>query len=205
MTGGGGFSHQGQDADRRRGRGRGRRVGPGRIRLKEVPDYSAASLHPFIADNLAPGAIAKTDGWSAYPGAPARQTRSHVIGKMAAHIVLPWVHCIFSNLKVWALGAYHGLRRKHLPSYLDRVRLPLQPTPPPPRRLSLPARHRRRPPPFSYNMLDLTGRQRHKALRGNQFGISVVGLIPGRVILKGEIEDNGWIGGHGALARQVAL
>ncbi len=38
---------------------------------------------------------------------------------MAAHIVLPWVHRIFSNLKVWALGVYHGLRRKHLQSYLD--------------------------------------------------------------------------------------
>jgi hypothetical protein len=37
---------------------------------------------------------------------------------MAAHIVLPWVHRI-SNLKVWALGLYHGLRRKHLQSYLD--------------------------------------------------------------------------------------
>ena len=43
----------------------------------------------------------------------------HVVGKMAAHIVLPWVHRIFSNLKVWALGVYHGLRRKHLQSYLD--------------------------------------------------------------------------------------
>jgi hypothetical protein len=32
---------------------------------------------------------------------------------------LPWAHRIFSNLKVWALGVYHGLRRKHLQSYLD--------------------------------------------------------------------------------------
>ena len=38
---------------------------------------------------------------------------------MAAHIVLPWTHRIFSNLKVWALGVYHGLRRPHLQSYLD--------------------------------------------------------------------------------------
>jgi hypothetical protein len=38
---------------------------------------------------------------------------------MAAHIVLPWVHRIFSNLKVWALGVYHGVRRKHVQSYLD--------------------------------------------------------------------------------------
>ena len=38
---------------------------------------------------------------------------------MAAHIVLPWVHRIFSNLKIWGLGVYHGLRRQHLQSYLD--------------------------------------------------------------------------------------
>jgi hypothetical protein len=42
-----------------------------------------------------------------------------VIGKMAADVVLPWVHRIFANLKVWALGVYHGLRRSHLQSYLD--------------------------------------------------------------------------------------
>jgi len=119
VTGGGGRSHQGkllivgavevQDA----------RAGPGRIRLSQVPDYSTASLHPFLARNLAPGAIAKTDGWSAYPGAPGVSHDPHVIGKMAAHVVLPWVHRIFSNLKVWALGVYHGLRRKRLQSYLD--------------------------------------------------------------------------------------
>jgi hypothetical protein len=37
-------------------------AGPGRIRLKEIPDYSAASLHAFLAAHLAPGATAKTDG-----------------------------------------------------------------------------------------------------------------------------------------------
>lgn len=94
-------------------------AGPGRIRLAEVPDYSADSLHPFIAANLTPGATAKTDGWAAYPGAPGVSHDPHVIGTMAAHVVLPWVHRIFSNLKVWALGVYHGLRRRHLQSYLD--------------------------------------------------------------------------------------
>jgi transposase-like protein len=34
-------------------------AGPGRIRLQEVSDYSAASLHPFLATNLAPGATAR--------------------------------------------------------------------------------------------------------------------------------------------------
>ena len=92
LTGGGGRSHQGkmlivgavevQDGG----------AGPGRIRLAEVADYSTSSLHPFVAQNLATGAIAKTDGWSAYPGAPGVSHDPHVIGKMAAHVVLPWVH-----------------------------------------------------------------------------------------------------------------
>ncbi|MGH7113093.1 MAG: IS1595 family transposase, partial [Stellaceae bacterium] len=94
-------------------------AGPGRIRLAEVADYSAASLHPFIVQNLAAGATAKTDGWPAYPGVPGVSHDPHVVGNMAAHVVLAWVHRIFSNLKVWALGVYHGLRRSHLQSYLD--------------------------------------------------------------------------------------
>lgn len=118
-AGGGGRSHQGkilvvgavevQDGG----------AAPGRIRLQEVPDYSAASLHPFLAANLAPGATAKTDGWSGYPGAPGVHHDPHTVGRMAAHIVLPWTHRVFSNLKTWALGVYHGLRREHLQSYLD--------------------------------------------------------------------------------------
>ena len=55
----------------------------------------------------------------AYRGAPEVTHEPHVVGNMAAHIVLPWVHRVFSNLKRWALGVYHGLRPKHLQSYLD--------------------------------------------------------------------------------------
>jgi len=43
----------------------------------------------------------------------------YTIGAMAAHIVLPWNHRVFSNRKTWALGVYHGLRKKHLQAYLD--------------------------------------------------------------------------------------
>jgi hypothetical protein len=38
---------------------------------------------------------------------------------MAAHVVPPWIHRVFANLKTWALGVYHGLRKKHLQSTLD--------------------------------------------------------------------------------------
>ena len=93
--------------------------GPARIRLAAIEDFSASSLHAFLAAGLAPGASAKTDGWSGYPGAPGVHHEPHVIGPMAAHVVLPWVHRVFANLKTWALGVYHGLRRPHLQAYLD--------------------------------------------------------------------------------------
>jgi len=93
--------------------------GPARIRLAAIEDFSARCLHAFLKADLAPGATAKTDGWSGYPGAPGVHHEPHVIGPMAAHVVLPWVHRVFANLKIWALGVYHGLRRPHLQAYLD--------------------------------------------------------------------------------------
>jgi len=92
---------------------------PGRVRLAAIPDFSATSLHAFVKANVAPGAIARTDGWSGYAGLADVGHDPHTIGTMAAHIVLPWAHRIFANLKRWALGVYHGLRRNHLQSYLD--------------------------------------------------------------------------------------
>jgi predicted RNA-binding Zn-ribbon protein involved in translation (DUF1610 family) len=93
--------------------------GPGRVRLAKIGDFSAASLHGFLAENLEQGATAKTDGWSAYVGAPSLVHDPHPVGSMAAHVILPWTHRVFSNLKRWALGVYHGLRPKHLQRYLD--------------------------------------------------------------------------------------
>lgn len=98
--------------------------GPGRIRLIAINDYSAKTLHAVIQNNIATGATVKTDGWAAYPRAPGVNHEPHVIGPMAAHIVLPWTHRVFSNLKTWALGVYHGLRRRHLQSYLDEFVFP---------------------------------------------------------------------------------
>jgi len=82
--------------------------GPGRIRLAAIKDCSAASLHAFVAKNITPGAVAKTDGWRGYTDAPGVEHQPHVVGSMAAHVVLPRVHRIFANLKTWALGVYHG-------------------------------------------------------------------------------------------------
>ena len=70
----------------------------------------------FVETAADPDAIAKTDGWSGYAEVPADRHNVHVVGKTAAHLVLPWIHQI--ALKGWARGVYHGLRRKHLQAYL---------------------------------------------------------------------------------------
>lgn len=117
VSGGGGRSHRGKILVA--GAVEVQEKGPGRIRLSVIEDFSADSLHRFLRAAVAPGATAKTDGWRGYPGAQGVSHEPHVIGKMAAHIVLPWVHRVFSNLKTWALGVYHSLRRKNIQAYLD--------------------------------------------------------------------------------------
>jgi transposase-like protein len=91
----------------------------GRIRLATIENYSAATLQRFAADNTVDGSTILTDGFSAYPGMRNRNHMPKVVGAMAAHSLLPWVHRVFSNLKRLALGVYHGLRRKHIQAYLD--------------------------------------------------------------------------------------
>src|SRR5512132_4219595 len=60
-----------------------------------------------------------SDGLAAYLGAPGVTHEPHTIGSMAAHVVMPAIHRVFSNLKTRGLGVYHGLRPKHLKAYLD--------------------------------------------------------------------------------------
>src|SRR5271165_2269371 len=49
----------------------------------------------------------------------AQVLEPRIVGNMAANIILPWSHRAFSLMKRWALGTYHGLRRKHVDVYLD--------------------------------------------------------------------------------------
>ena len=42
--------------------------GIGRVRMRVIPNASAASLHPFVLDSIAPGSTVHTDGWQGYKG-----------------------------------------------------------------------------------------------------------------------------------------
>ena len=91
----------------------------GRLRLAAIADNSAASIQAFVKANVKPGTTLLTDGHASYPGLSDYRHDPRVVGSMAGHVVLPWTHRAFALLKRWALGTYHGLRRKHIDSYLN--------------------------------------------------------------------------------------
>ena len=98
--------------------------GTGRIRLRYIPDASAASLTPFIQDSIEPGSLLHTDGWRGY--APiASYGYEHKVtlvkrGPVKASDLLPRVHRVISLLKRWLLGTHQGaVGVDHLQDYLD--------------------------------------------------------------------------------------
>jgi Zn ribbon nucleic-acid-binding protein len=92
----------------------------GRLRLAEIADNTAESIEAFVKANVKPGSTLITDGHASFPGLSSDYRHDpRVVGKMAAHIVLPWTHRAFALLKRWALGTYHGLRSNHINTYLD--------------------------------------------------------------------------------------
>ena len=91
----------------------------GRIRLAMIADNSAASIEAFVRANVKRGATLLTDGHASYPGLTDYRHDPRIVGKMAGHVVLPWIHRAFSLMKRWSLGTYHGLRRTHLDTYLN--------------------------------------------------------------------------------------
>jgi predicted RNA-binding Zn-ribbon protein involved in translation (DUF1610 family) len=92
----------------------------GRIRLAMIADNSAESIEAFVNANVKRGATLLTDGHASFPGLSDDYRHDpRIVGKMAGHVVFPWIHRVFALLKRWSLGTYHGLRRKHLDTYLE--------------------------------------------------------------------------------------
>ena len=95
----------------------------GRVRLSVVANASADSLAGFVEQEVEPSAIVHTDGWDGY----RRLSRSGfhhnriVQGKNREAIaILPHIHRVFSNLKAWLQGTYHGrIEPKYLQAYLN--------------------------------------------------------------------------------------
>lgn len=94
----------------------------GRMRLQRVQVADRETLQRFVVQNTARGTLIVTDGYSAYERPPERKHKAHNLSAknaLPAHIVLKWVHRVFSNFKRWAMGTYHGLREKHIDIYCN--------------------------------------------------------------------------------------
>jgi hypothetical protein len=67
-----------------------------RVRMRRVPDASGASLVAFVCDLVDPGAVARTDGWSAYNGLVRRGYSHQRISVSSsgdpAHLSMPGMH-----------------------------------------------------------------------------------------------------------------
>jgi hypothetical protein len=92
---------------------------PARIRLEAIRDFRRETLHSFVLQSTCSGSEIWTDGNSAYAEVPGRSHLSQVVRGKKAHELMPWIHRVFSNLKRYAMGVYHGFRRKYLQAYLD--------------------------------------------------------------------------------------
>src|SRR5512144_166529 len=111
--------------------------GYGRTRMSIIADASAASLHPFVAANIEPGATVITDGWNGYSGIErlgyTRDRRSQRAARARGEDpgkLLPGVDRVASLAKRWLLGTHQGSGRGGPPAELPgRVYLPLQPPP----------------------------------------------------------------------------
>jgi hypothetical protein len=71
----------------------------GALRLAAIPSNDDTYIREFIVDNVARGSDLLTDGHSSYPQLDGYGHDPRVVGVMAAHIVLPWIHRVFSLLK----------------------------------------------------------------------------------------------------------
>ncbi len=92
----------------------------GRIRLAMIADNSAASIEAFVRANVKRGTTLLTDGHASYPGLTDYRHDPRVVGKMAAHVVLPWVHRRFYRHA--SFETILGLASHHEPaSYWDII------------------------------------------------------------------------------------
>jgi len=101
--------------------------GLGRCRMAPVANGSGVSLHPFVSNNVEPGAKVITDAWEGYRGLDKlgyiherRSLRAARAAGEDSDKLLPAVHRVASLAKRWLLGTHQGaVEDAHLTSYLD--------------------------------------------------------------------------------------
>lgn len=99
-------------------------TGIGRIRFRQIPDASSASLNRFLLESVVTGSVIHTDGWQGYKKVSSLGYQHEVTvlkgREEEASELLPRVHLVISLLRRWLMGTHQGaVSHKHLDYYLD--------------------------------------------------------------------------------------
>lgn len=99
-----------------------RKQSAGAAHIAIVPDGTFDSLAPVIRGAIeGADTTVVTDGHYGYRrlGREGVRHEAHIVNTPErADEILPWVHVVISNLKVWLLGTFRGVSPKHLSRYL---------------------------------------------------------------------------------------
>jgi transposase-like protein len=94
--------------------------------MSVIPDFKAATIIPFLAQNVALGSTIYTDGLKSFAGlweagfkhvARNQPLRSEL--RKGAKSAVPLADRAMGNLQQWLIGTYHGVSRAQLQVYLD--------------------------------------------------------------------------------------
>jgi Zn ribbon nucleic-acid-binding protein len=95
----------------------------GRLRLEFAGGATKEDIQDFVERNIEKGSEIRTDGWGGYNDLESTgyKREKHIVGNgKNAPKVLPKVHRVFSLIRRWLLGTYHGSASvTHLKRYLD--------------------------------------------------------------------------------------
>ena len=93
----------------------------GRAYLETINNAKAENLTSFLSRNLSPGVKITTDGFLSYTSLAANFHHTPRIRSKncTEDDLLPKVHIVIANLKMWLRGTYNCLPEKHLQRYLD--------------------------------------------------------------------------------------
>lgn len=93
----------------------------GRAYLETIENATTDNLTSFLSRYLTPGVKVTSDGFKSYGFLSAYFNHVPVKRSMVAtdDEVLPKVHIVIANLKMWLRGTYNCLPSKHLQRYLD--------------------------------------------------------------------------------------
>jgi hypothetical protein len=96
----------------------------GSVRLMVVEGITFEDdLGPFVRGVIdAARTTLRTDGLASYRplgGVGVQHDRQVEGHRTRASEILPWIHLVFTNLKAWLRGTFHGVSGKHMQRYLD--------------------------------------------------------------------------------------